>query len=709
MIIKSLEIQNFRSYYKSNLFNFCDGLNLIIGSNGDGKTTLFEALEWVFRTDDVVKTDVKFISKKRAEELFSGDSDNVAVSVTYEHNGCQKILEKKFRFTKSYNGDITTSNYEFNLIVQDGVERDIKPGSRFEYDLPSELRKYSMFKGETNLDIFQSSNALKMLVDTFSDVKDFDAYFSFMEYATRKAEQARENAQKLDKKNATQIRILTTQIENLRSEISKKRRDLKNAESEVDNFTELLKNIEQSKEASKLLISINNRIAALESKRSETRTRIHEDYTINLLDDMWILMGFEDIANEYTNKISAVDKERRRLENEHQQQIGVKKLMSQAEAETKFVPLPANVPGPQIMQEMLDAEVCKICGRKAEKGSAAWNHMLAKLQDYKDSLKAEDPDEETLYENNYIPELQKRDTILNDNLSSVTKLRSKIEDAIAFYNRLHEDVKKLDANIEKELEQKKRILAQTDGLTEEQLTANYENISNWMTKKHTAERSIETLKKQIASGVIELNECQERLAKLAKGTSAEIYSNTWMILNKISEAFRNAKETNKKRLLASIEDEANAYLEKLNVDDFKGTIRILMKQQGNAEAVLVDDDEARIYNPNTALRTTQFMSILFAISKLSALKKEKKYPLIFDAPTSSFAAAKETEFFGVISKLEKQVIIVTKSFLMEDENGNTVLDMNKVQEVNGNVYRIEKMKPFDDKKLATIQTVISKL
>ena len=150
-------------------------------------------------------------------------------------------------------------------------------------------------------------------------------------------------------------------------------------------------------------------------------------------------------------------------------------------------------------------------------------------------------------------------------------------------------------------------------------------------------------------------------------------------------------------------------MEKLNVDDFKGTIRILMKQQGNAEAVLVDDDEARIYNPNTALRTTQFMSILFAISKLSALKKEKKYPLIFDAPTSSFAAAKETEFFGVISKLEKQVIIVTKSFLMEDENGNTVLDMNKVQEVNGNVYRIEKMKPFDDKKLATIQTVITKL
>ena len=707
MIIKSIEILNFRSYYKSNIFNFCEGLNLIIGSNGDGKTTLFEAIEWLFRTDDIVKTDVKFISKKRSEELFAGDSDNVKVTMVYEHNGTEKILEKGFRFTKAYNGDITTSNYEFNLVYQDGIERDTKPGRFFEYDLPSELRKYSMFKGETNLDIFQTSNALKMLVDTFSDIKDFDAYFSFMEYATQKANQARENAQKLDKKNATQIRILSTQIENLKTELAKKNRELKNAENEVTNFTELLKNIEQSKEASKYLIAVNRRIETLESKRNEAKARIHEDYTIKLLDEMWLLMGYSKIANEYTEIVSSVDKERRRLENEHQQQLGVKKLLNKAQ--TDFIPLPAHVPGPQIMQEMLDEEVCKVCGRPAPKDSDPWKFMLKKLEDYKASLKVEDEEEESLYENNYIQELQKRDTILNDNLSTITKMRAKIDEEIAFYNRMHEDVKKYESNIEQELEQKKKILAQTDGLTEEQLTANYENISSWMDKKHSAQRTIDTLKRQIAAGTKQLNEYEEDLAKYAKGTTAEMYSNTWFVLNKISEAFKNAKETNKKRLLMSIEDEANAYLEKLNVDDFKGTIRILMKQQGNAEAVLVDADEARIYNPNTALKTTQFMSILFAISKLSTLKKEKKYPLIFDAPTSSFATAKESEFFNVISKLDKQVIIVTKSFLIEDKAGNTVVDKEKVDSINGNVFRIEKLKPFDDKKLSTIQTVISKL
>lgn len=45
MIIKELRIKNFRSYYgDNNRFVFSDGLTLIIGDNGDGKTTFFEAL-----------------------------------------------------------------------------------------------------------------------------------------------------------------------------------------------------------------------------------------------------------------------------------------------------------------------------------------------------------------------------------------------------------------------------------------------------------------------------------------------------------------------------------------------------------------------------------------------------------------------------------------------------------------------------------------
>ncbi len=708
MIIQKVEINNFRSYYKSNSFEFINGLNLIIGSNGDGKTTFYEALEWLFRTDGTAKMDSKFISKKRIEELSIDDSDNVLVSMTYEHKGAIKTLEKTFRFTKSFDGEVTTSNFSFSLIEQNGVERNVKDGIRFDYDLPSEIRKYTMFKGESDLDVFQNSNALKLLVETFSDVKDFEAYFSFMESATRKANQARDNAQRLDTKNSQRIKNLRATIEHETGVLSDIEKQILNKENEAGNFDHLLKNIEQSKEASELLKSVQRRIDNLSNNRSQTLARINENYTIDLLDNMWILLGFTSIAEEYSRKVSEFDRKRRRLEQEYIASATVDKTIKKLQ--TNFVPLPVHIPGQKIMEEMLRDEVCKICGRPASKHSEAWEFMRQRLEEYKESLKVDiDNEIEPYYKNNYIVELQKRDTSLNDNLADITKLRRTINDAISFNNRRHDEIKKIDANLESEYENKKRILAQTDGLTEEQLLANYDNISNWMKRKSEAEGRITTLKTQRENHRAKLDEAQSELSKLAEGTSAALYAKTAMIIRHISEAFKNAKETNKKRLLHAIEDEANIFLERLNINDFKGTIRIIEKANGQGEAVLMNNDNTRIFNPNTALRTTYLMSVLFAIGKLSSEKDKSDIPLIFDAPTSSFTDAKESEFFDVISKLNKQIIIVTKSFLKENGSGDVSLDIEKVNKVTGRVFRIEKKKPFDDKKLGTIQTLISRI
>ena len=288
-------------------------------------------------------------------------------------------------------------------------------------------------------------------------------------------------------------------------------------------------------------------------------------------------------------------------------------------------------------------------------------------------------------------------------------MRHKVQENIAFNNRLHNDIRKIDANLETEMEQKKRILAQTDGLTEDQVLAIYENVSNWTEQKNKAVNRINVLKSQRAEHRERLEEAQTALGKIAEGTSAAIYAQTSLIIRQIADAFKSAKETNKKRLIHAIEDEANYFLDKLNTNDFKGTIRILEKANDQGEAVLMNNDDTRIFNPNTALRTTYLMSVLFAIGKLSGERDKTQFPLLFDAPTSSFTDTKESEFFNVIGNLNKQVIIVTKSFLKEDVNGELVLDMEKINEVTGTVFRIEKKKPFDDKKLGTIQTTITKI
>ena len=51
MIIKKVVIENFLCYYDKKEFVFADGLNIILGENGEGKTKFYEALEWLFNNN----------------------------------------------------------------------------------------------------------------------------------------------------------------------------------------------------------------------------------------------------------------------------------------------------------------------------------------------------------------------------------------------------------------------------------------------------------------------------------------------------------------------------------------------------------------------------------------------------------------------------------------------------------------------------------
>ena len=159
-----------------------------------------------------------------------------------------------------------------------------------------------------------------------------------------------------------------------------------------------------------------------------------------------------------------------------------------------------------------------------------------------------------------------------------------------------------------------------------------------------------------------------------------------------------------------LEKEANDYLAKLNRNDFHGIIRIIKTYNDSARIELHSENGLRIENPNGALKTTMYMSVLFAISRITTLKREQDYPLIFDAPTSSFGGFKEDTFYNVIDDIDKQCIIVTKDLINVDKStGNKSLDFDTIDKLTCSVYRIEKVTPFDDKDLSTIQTSAKKI
>lgn len=721
MIIKNITFENFRSYYGIVSINIGDGLTLMIGANGEGKTTLFEALEWLFDTSGILpKVDTKFISKKRLSELMPGESAKVRASMTYVCNGSERIIEKSFQFVKTLSGEASCSRFSHTLYLQNGAEKDVKEGVaaqfQFDRDFAPSIRKYCLFKGEQELNIFNKAEALSYLVETFSQVKNFDPYIIFMDKAKGLSEQATDNAMKADKKNtkkATELRgLIKTEEEALKS----LRSELKDKQTEAANFQTLLDNLEKNKEASSLLVNTNERIKALYQKKKEAEASISEEYNYRLLDEMWILMGFVPVAGEYRSLVAALDKERRTEQSKYDQELGAKKLAKtiQQELVDGHIPLAINVPDENTMREMLDDEICKVCGRPAPKGSDAYKFMQARLEAFLSSQKmaAEDePEEEPLFKYDYIQELNNRYSILHNNMKFLTNLDGFITKSIIQNLGKHTEIDKINANIEKEEENKKKILAQTEGLTEEQLVSAFYEITEWWNGRAQAERRTDYLKIQIDRHEALLAQYREEFSKISEESSAAMYARTSQAILNIQKAFAEAKQANKRDFLIQLENAANEYLEKLNKGDFRGFVRVVEKPGDKAELILSDIDGSRVYNPNTALRTTMYMSLLFAVSKLTSIKHENDYPLFFDAPTSSFTGAKEGDFFEVIGNIKKQTIIVTKSFLTEKEDslGEAKVDKDKLAKINATKYRLKLIRPFNEKDLSTIQSVVENI
>jgi predicted nucleic acid-binding Zn-ribbon protein len=730
MIIKRITIKNFRSYYGEQSFEFSNHLNLILGANGDGKTTLFDAISWVFATDgrNSEMTSSSLVSQKFFSSLPPAGSGEVMVSASVRHLNHDYMIERSFFVTKEMDGKMKISDpRHIGYMSIPGVSRKTAPA----HDIierkglfPAVIKKYCLFKGESELNIFKDQKTLINLINLFSEVKDFDPYKDFSSYAEGLTDQARKNAKIKDERNALkadEIKAKTKEKETQLLSLVERRKDWKQSYSDYDKW---ISDLENSRDTIELVHGLQDSINTKETEKRNLEVELDENYSIKLLDDYWILYGFKPIIEEYAAKAQQLSEEREKLKNEFQYAQLKKKADNDAKKEAleilekEFSQLPWFIPDINTMKEMLDEHRCKVCGTYAPQGSAPYNFMLKRLQEAIAQKKGETNDktdneenkEETnpiLFVNDYINPLRRHSISFYGFDTEIEQIGSVISGKIEDNDKIHDKINEISHKIQECKNKINEIIAQSaSGVDASSYYDLFNKLTNWSRSKEEtnnkiidADRRIPELKKEIE---VLNKEYNKYISK-----EGQVYASLYTFFSLLSKSLDRAEASSFDEFLEKLKKEANKYISVLNVDDFTGIVDIYNNGDGKVFLQLVDKNGKIVEHPNTSLETTMHISILLAISELTKKERDNEYPLIFDAPTSTFDEGKDTDFYACLnSKVEKQCIVVTKSFLIRDKEGEFDVDAERLNSFDCPIYRIKKKSGFDQKDLTTIETIV---
>lgn len=723
MIIKEIRIKNFRSYYgDNNRFEFSDGLTLILGDNGDGKTTFFEALEWLFKTElDRGNKELENVSEMRKSKLEIGEQDAVSVFMSFEHDGL-KSVEKSFTFERtgetSYRaGKVSYIGYEDSNSGREQVSGKLLINRCYD----SFIQRFSMFKGESKLDVFDDKTALKSLVDKFSDIKAFDELVESASSFESKANSAYLKEMKSDEKVSKEAKSLEIKIQRVSNDISQKKNDIKEKQSSLELYSSRLKELEQNQETSERYKEIEDRRKTQQEKKNRLNSQIGMvDYNHALLDKFWILAPYPKILLEFKQKCSAYSKEKRRLEREfdREQAEAIGKLKAVKEIQGTLIngstELPWYLPDQETMEEMIHDHVCKVCGRPAPEGSDAYEFMVHKLEDYKRHVEAKlkkelaekEIENKTLFKNNHIESLHSLSISLSGNAEShISNIGMEINERQELVANLREELKNVEGKLQDIMDEKSRLLIQAGNVSESVLEKDFNDIKGLFDQQRRAEVRLADMNNELSLLQNQLKGLQSDFDALNPSSGqVKVLRDVHKALEEISKAFANAKEANLRRFLSDLSEKANEYLDILSADDFHGVIRLAQTADESTEIKLFSSNKVEITKPSGSQKTEMYISVLFAISDFTKEKRDEDYPLIFDAATSSFGDSKEEEFYNVIDRLDKQCIIVTKDFMTKG-----VVRNKDIEKLSCPVYRIKKADGFDKNNMATIRSTVKKL
>jgi len=155
MLLKKLKLDNFRQFKGQQEIVFSTDKNknvtVIMGENGSGKTSLAQAFTWCLYGETEFK-DKSVINRIVSGQMLPNHKANVRVDIYLEHKGTDYCISREQNYQKDLQGQLKPSQATFNISYKKGGQQEFLPpveaDLRMKEILPQELSRYFFFDGE---------------------------------------------------------------------------------------------------------------------------------------------------------------------------------------------------------------------------------------------------------------------------------------------------------------------------------------------------------------------------------------------------------------------------------------------------------------------------------------------------------------------------------------------------------------------------------
>ena len=713
MIIKKLSLNNFMCYYDLKTFEFADGLNIILGHNGDGKSTIFRAFNWIFETHSNINLNEVFSKKKFAE---ISDNENLLVYVECVISQ----YDSEYKITKSFEVEKISGNPIVSRIKEEVWRKDLSTGDVFpdnrnisslsQQVFPEAFRNFSMFETETDALRIVEGEKLADLVRNFSNARHYDKLNAVVSEFAVKADRQFRKESNSDKAIQEAIEGIDVKIIRLRKDIETLNLRISEDESGRDFYTikinELVRNLSISEEYKKIEAEIEMLKDEIDKARSENKIR--NKFTDRIFDDFYILKGFDEVLKDFSVKTNELRLLKNKVDNFERNKFAVEKL----ELENNSTPLPPGFPSLEILNEILSDKICKICNTQLNDNSATYINKSIKL--YEESKIVEKELEMPLiFPNNFIDEFQIIDRIIK--LKPEKYSTERIVEEIDFALKRIKECNLTITNNNRRLDQlevyKKELLDKVTSLSENELKNVLSNHEKFTQERDELVTNISENKTRLEWKMLEVLELEKTRRKtLAQFKDSDFKQTTLEILAAISRTAESVKDAEYEKFLKELSHVATNYLEQINIGEITGKIVLYKKndKEVSYRSYNHDDSVRSSLEDSGAVEISKPLSILFAISDLASRSVDNEtYPMIFDAPTGRFSPDREREFFKLLKKSKKQRIVVTFKFLESDANNVPYVNSDIFQNIEKDkAFFIKRVRPYEKDKPETINTEI---